>query len=50
MTNIPVFTSEGEYCSHRSDLDFWWPNNNPSLSANSFQKENIILRPSLLAE
>lgn len=21
-----VFTSEDEYCSRRSDLDFWWPN------------------------
>ena len=25
-SNIPVFTSESEYCLHRSDLDFWWPN------------------------
>ena len=25
-SNVPVFTSENEYCSHRSNLDFWWPN------------------------
>ena len=24
-SNAPVFTSENEYCSHRSNLDFWWP-------------------------
>lgn len=22
---VPVFTSENEYCSHRANLDFWWP-------------------------
>src|SRR3990167_6369281 len=26
MLNVPIFTSESEYCSHRADLDFWWPN------------------------
>ena len=24
-SNSPVFTSENEYCSYRSHLDFWWP-------------------------
>ncbi len=24
-SNVLVFSSEDEYCSHRSDLDFWWP-------------------------
>jgi hygromycin-B 7''-O-kinase len=24
MTDVPVFESESEYCSHRSDINFWW--------------------------
>lgn len=27
-SSVPVFTSENEYCLHRSDLDFWWPHIN----------------------
>lgn len=25
MLNVPTFTSENDYSSHRANIDFWWP-------------------------